>query len=66
MKYDFDKKTAQYIRSGHKTSAPTEYEPRREYAADQAYKEISHKNASASISVSYYRKTKESITKEEV
>lgn len=38
MKYGSDKKTAQYVTSGHKTSAPTEYKPRREYAAKKAYK----------------------------
>ena len=66
MKYDSDKKTAQYIGSGHQTSAATEYKPRREYAAEQAYKEISPKNASASISASYYRKRTGGITKEEI
>jgi hypothetical protein len=34
MKYDSDKKTAQYIGEGHQTSVPTEYKPRRQYAAE--------------------------------
>jgi hypothetical protein len=48
MKYDSDNKTTKYVRSGHKTSAPTEYKPKRECAAEQAHKEISHKNVSES------------------
>ena len=66
IKYDSDKKPAQYIGDGHQTSGPTEYKPRREYAAEQAHKEFSPKNASASISASYYRKTSASVTKEEI
>jgi hypothetical protein len=33
MKYDSDKKTAQYIGDRGQTSATTEYKPRSEYAA---------------------------------
>jgi hypothetical protein len=66
MKYDSDKKTAKYIGDGNQTSGPTEYKPKRECAAEQARKEFSPKNASASISASYYRKKTASITKEEI